>query len=74
MVDGHHHGKLSPDLFEQGDCGPITRRGARPAWSEKSTRAEERINCLLYRYKRANDPGSDRMTGIGIPHKAFLCS
>jgi len=37
------------------------------------SRAGERINYLLYWYKKANDPGSGRITGIGIPYKAFLC-
>ena len=37
------------------------------------SRAGERVNCLLYWYKKANDPGWGRMTGIGIPYKAFLC-
>jgi len=37
------------------------------------SRAGERINCLLYWYKKANDPWSGRITGIGIPYKAFLC-
>ena len=77
VADGHHRGELSPDLFEQGDSGPgarrMTRRRARPAWSEKSTRAGERINCLLYWYEKANDPGSGRIVGIRIRCRAFLC-
>ena len=51
----------------------MTRRRARPAWSEKSTRAGERINCLLYWYEKANDPGSGRIVGIRIRCRAFLC-
>ena len=35
----------------------MTRRRACPAWSEKSTRVGERINCLLYWYKRQMIPG-----------------
>ena len=35
----------------------MIRGRACPAWSEKSTRVGERINCLLYWYKRQMIPG-----------------